>query len=219
VPELTSVAVRTVALPSSGPDPATLGDLYADADVVRAAVRQIDGPVVVCGHSYGGMVITQALTEEPNVVHLVYLCAFQLDVGDSLAGVRPEPPPWWAVHEGQGYLDPRDPADRFYRDVAPEIAAASVARLTHQSLRSFRQPLTTAAWRHLPSTYVVCERDNAIPAEIQQVMAQRADRVVRLDTGHSPFAAAPARVAELLMTTASPMAENPLEHRPEPTGA
>jgi pimeloyl-ACP methyl ester carboxylesterase len=200
LPELAGIDVRTVALPSSGPEPAALGDLYGDAEVVRDAVREIRGPVVVCGHSYGGMVVTQALTEEPNVAALVYLCAFQLDVGDSLAGVRAEPPPWWSVREDHGYLDPADPANRFYADAEPAIAAAALPRLTHQSLRSFRQPLTTAAWRRLPSIYVVCENDRAIPAEIQQTMARRADRVVRMATGHSPFAVAPAQVAELVRT-------------------
>jgi pimeloyl-ACP methyl ester carboxylesterase len=198
LPELAGIDVYQVALPSSGPGPAALGDLHGDAEVVRAAVRAIDGPVVVCGHSYGGMVITQALTHEPNVARLVYLCAFQLDVGDSLAGVRQAPPAWWSVHEELGYLDPREPAERFYADAAPEVVAAALPRLTHQSLRSFRQPLTTAAWRHVPSTYIVCENDNAIPAELQRTMARRADRVVTIKAGHSPFAVAPTPVAQLL---------------------
>ncbi|MCW2507931.1 MAG: hypothetical protein JWP68_1079, partial [Modestobacter sp.] len=84
IAELSDIDVVTVDLPSSGTDPQALGDLTADADVVRAALAGIEGPVVVVGHSYGGLPITEAATAEDGVAHLVYLCAFQLDVGDSL---------------------------------------------------------------------------------------------------------------------------------------
>lgn len=76
--QLSGVAVRTVALSSSGSDPAKLGDLYEDAAIVRSVVADVDGPVVVCAHSYGGAPVTEALVDIGQVRRLVYLCAFQL---------------------------------------------------------------------------------------------------------------------------------------------
>ena len=86
----------------------------------------------------------------------------------------------------------------FYNGVDPELAAQAVARLGLQSTSSVTQPLSRAAWRELPSTYVVCTQDQAIPVPAQQAMSGHAGTVLHLDTGHSPFLAAPAELAELL---------------------
>jgi pimeloyl-ACP methyl ester carboxylesterase len=75
--------VHTVALTSSGDDPAALGDMQADA-VIAAAAAAIDGPIAVVAHSYGGIPTTQALADLSNVRRLVNLAAFQLDAGQSL---------------------------------------------------------------------------------------------------------------------------------------
>lgn len=196
--ELPDVDVRTVALPSAGPDPAALGDLHADAAAVRAVVDAVDGPVLVCAHSYGGVPATEGLAGRSDVVRLVYLCAFQLDIGESLLGAVGEPPSWWDVHEPEGYVDPLRPAEVFYTDVDAGTARAAAARLGHQSLAAFGQPLTRAAWRTIPSTYVVCECDGAIPVRAQEAMAQRANRVLRMHTAHSPFLSRPAQLAGVL---------------------
>ena len=82
--ELCGVDVHTVALPSSGDDPAALGDMFADAQAIAAAVAAIDGPVVVLAHSAGGVPTTQALATAANVRRIVYVAAFLLDVGDSM---------------------------------------------------------------------------------------------------------------------------------------
>lgn len=162
--QLSGVEVRTVALSSSGSDPSNLGDLYEDAAIVRSVVAEVDGPVVVCAHSYGGAPVTEALAGMGKVRRLVYLCVFQLDVGESLFGVgHGTPPPWWEMHEAEGYIDPLRPREIFYGDVDPLIADAAIARLGHQSLAAVSQPLTQASWHKIPSTYVICERDCAIP--------------------------------------------------------
>lgn len=193
--ELTDVRVHTAALTSTGHDPAALGDLYADADAVRQTVSAIDAPVVLCGHSYGGVVISEAAAGVPNVAGLVYLCAFQLDVGEALAADR-EPPDWWELHDG--YAAARSPHEIFYTDLDVETVASMTPRLGYQALAPFAQPLTRAAWREIPSTYLVCTQDRAIPVAHQEAMAQRATRVVRMDTAHSPFLSRPAEVADLL---------------------
>ncbi len=191
------VDVHTVDLPSVGGDPAALGDLYADAAAVRGALGEVDGPVVVLGHSYGGAVVTQAVTADDGVAHLFYLCAFQLDVGDSLLGtVGGQAPPWWDVRDGA--IGVTHPERVFYNGVPDALTRDSVARVALQSRASVEQPLTNAGWRHVPSTYVVCEDDQAIPVFAQEAMSSRAGEVLRLPAGHSPFLSHPAELAALL---------------------
>jgi pimeloyl-ACP methyl ester carboxylesterase len=194
---LDGVPTRTVELPSSGGNPATLGDLRADAAVVREALTGIDGPVVVVGHSYGGAVVSEAVTPESGAVHLVYLCAFQLDEGESLLGaVGGQAPPWWDVRDGSVAV--RSPEDVFYNRCPADLTADAVQRLGLHSLAAFEQPLTQAAWRSLPSTYVICEDDQAIPPFAQELMSKRAGAVVRMDAGHSPFLSHPQELAVVL---------------------
>lgn len=194
---LGDVPLQTVDLPSSGNNPAALGDLYADAEAVRSALSKIEGPTVVVGHSYGGAVMTEAVTADSGVAHLVYLCAFLLEKGESLAGaVGGTAPAWWDVRGDHVLV--RTPAEIFYNDVSPELTARSVQRLTAHSLAAFGQPLTNVGWEAVPSTYVICEQDQAIPPVAQEAMAQRAGEVLRMDTGHSPFLSQPEALAGLL---------------------
>ncbi|MGW3892314.1 alpha/beta hydrolase [Micromonospora chokoriensis] len=204
VERLPDIDIHTVPLPSSGNDAAALGDLYDDAAVVKAAVAAIDGPVVVVAHSYGGAPVTEALGAADNVRRIVYLAAFQPDVGDSLfstaGGVAP---PWWEVHEraelkGKGYIKPSQPREVFYGDVDSEIAEQAVGRLGLQAWASTQQPLTQAAWHTIPSTYIVCEADNALPPFAQELMAKRAERVLRMNSSHSPFLSQPTELAALI---------------------
>lgn len=197
--ELGDLRVETVDLPSAGPDPKALGDLNADVAAIKAVVSAIEGPVLVVAHSYGGAPTTQAGTELPNVVGIVYVAAFQIDAGDSLASAAGgAPPDWWAINEAEGYVDPLRPEEIFYGDVDAAQTAASIAKLTHHSLAAFVQPITAAAWHTVPSTYVICEQDQAIPLFAQEAMAQRAKRVVRMATAHSPFLSKPAELAGIL---------------------
>jgi pimeloyl-ACP methyl ester carboxylesterase len=199
--ELPDLATRTVALSSSGHDPATLGDMYADAAAIRETVTAIEGPVLVVAHSYGGVPMTEGLAGLAQVSRLVFLASFQLGVGDSLLGsTGGRHGDWWDVHEAEGYVDALRPAEVFFGDVDEATARAAAARLGHQSLPAFTQPLTRAAWHTIPSTYVVCEKDVAIPPPAQEAMAQRAGQVLRLPTSHSPFLSRPADVASILRT-------------------
>ncbi|MHA6627038.1 alpha/beta fold hydrolase [Pseudonocardia sichuanensis] len=199
VEELSDLDVRTVELPSVGPDPAALGDLHADAAAVRSAVRQVGGPVLVCGHGYGAAPVSEGVAGLADVVGLVFLSGLSLDIGESvLAACGGEPPSWWDVHEAEGYVDPRRPAQVLYTDADAATSRGAVDRLGHQSLAAFEQCLTRAAWRTVPSTYVVCERDAAIPVHAQESLAERAGRVLRMATAHSPFLSRPAQLAGVL---------------------
>ena len=188
--------VTTLDLPSAGGG----GDLYADAEVLRDAIGSSEEPAVVVGHSYGGAVITEGAAGCEQVSQLVYVCAFQLDVGESLLGVlNHEVPPWIVVDEGAGSSSVPDPVPVFYGDVEPSLATASAARLAPQSLTSFAEPLTKAAWRDVPSTYLACTEDQAIPYPAQQGMSQRSGTVHTLKSSHSPFLSQPQAVAEVIL--------------------
>jgi len=90
------------------------------------------------------------------------------------------------------------PESVFFNDLDATAAASAVGQLGYQSYSSMRQPLTETAWRSIPSTYIVCEADNAVPVAAQELMARRADDVYRLNTSHSPFLSQPAALAQLI---------------------
>ncbi|WIX83457.1 alpha/beta hydrolase [Amycolatopsis carbonis] len=201
VDELPDVDVHTVDLTSSGDDPATLGDMYEDAAQIAAAVAAIDGPVVVCAHSYGGIPVTQALSGASNVKRIVYLAAFMLDVGESmLSSVGGTPAAWWKINstDGEKYVEALDPVEIFYGDVDPDLAQEAVSQLGYTSYSANVQKQTEVAWKTIPSTYVICEADNAFPPFAQDLFAQRAGRIHRMNTSHSPFLSQPAALAQFL---------------------
>jgi pimeloyl-ACP methyl ester carboxylesterase len=122
-----------------------------------------------------------------------------LEDGESLLdAVGGEPPDWFIYSDDGEYIEADRPEEIFYNDVSSETTAESVRRLKHFSSRATQQPQDGAAWRELPSTYVVCEKDNAIPSPAQEAMSQRASRVRRMDASHSPFLSKPREIAEIL---------------------
>jgi pimeloyl-ACP methyl ester carboxylesterase len=102
------------------------------------------------------------------------------------------------VHEDEGFIEMRSAERVFFNDLTPELARAAAAALGPQSLLAMKQPLTQAAWHTIPSTYVIGERDAAIPHAMSKEFAGRAASVVRLDTSHSPFLSQPHQTATLL---------------------
>lgn len=187
--------VTTVDLPSVGGD----GDLAADVAVVRAGIEQSTEPTIVLGHSYGGIPITEACAPLPQVSHLVYLCAFMLDTGESLMGaLNNEVPPWIVIDADAGVSRVPDPVPVFYADVDPTEAAAYAEQVSTQTLSSFGDALSKVAWHDVASTYIACTQDQAIPYPAQQAMSQRAGTVHTLDSSHSPFVSHPDEVAQII---------------------
>jgi len=181
--------------------PSMTGPAYgldADAKVVQEKVGSIDAPVLLLGHSYAGTVVSQASAGVGGVARLVYLAAFMMDEGQSLLTVVGELPP-----EVELLPPPDDPIDLFYADVPAELARDAVSRLRPQSAQAVRDVQLGAGWRDIPSTYVLCEQDKAVPPSSQERMARQADEVWRLDTGHSPFLSMPAELAALVDELAS----------------
>ncbi len=185
-------------LPSCEAEPR--GDLHADAEAVRALLDASDEPALLVGHSYGGMVITTA-GDHPAVRRLVYVTSFLPDAGEALADFGTGEPPPWHVSHGDGTASVREDLVRplFAQDFDDTTYAAAAARLTAQNEAVFGQPAPRAAWRTVPSTYVVCGDDRATPPETQRAQAARATDVVELPVAHHPFVTRPDLVAEVLL--------------------
>jgi pimeloyl-ACP methyl ester carboxylesterase len=191
---------RTVDLPSSG----GIAELADDSAVVRASLKANPARTLVVGHSYGGAVISDACATSGNVTGLVYLCAFMLPESMSvLDAVEHEVPPWIEVDMETGMATVPDPRTAFYLDCDPAAAAAAAARLKPQCMGAFAAESTEAAWKDLPSTYLICEQDNAIPVAAQEGMSGAAETVVRMDASHSPFMSRPDEVAEIIAKAAA----------------
>jgi pimeloyl-ACP methyl ester carboxylesterase len=187
---------HTVELPSVAAKGQPRCGMRDDAAEVRRRLVTIDGPVVVVAHSYGGVVATQAAAGLENVRHIVYLAAFQLDIGGSLLGLVGEPAPWWIVDDDT--LTAGRPFETFYADVPLDDATRAIDRLQPTSYSTVTEQLTAAAWRNTPSTYVICEQDHALPSAVQEQMAKRATHVRRLSSSHSPMLSRPAEVAQII---------------------
>jgi pimeloyl-ACP methyl ester carboxylesterase len=188
-------------LPSAGQDPAALGDLQADTDCVRMAVESVGEPVVLVGHSYGGMVITE-LADHPAVAHSVYLSAFWPTRGQSVADILGGGPlPDWLILREDGALQMTDDIEVRRQvecaDVDPDRAAENLRRMVPQSVSSFGAPSAAPDRRH-PTTYIICEQDQAVPPAAQEQWAAAADNVVRLPSSHQAMLSMPDRLAAVL---------------------
>ncbi|NMO55716.1 alpha/beta hydrolase [Actinoplanes sp. TBRC 11911] len=191
--------VRILQSPSSAPVPASeLGDLYDDAHAIRAAADAVDGPVVVVAHSYGAAPANQGLAGSANVVRIVSLAGFQLDVGESMLSRSEGKRPYYfgADHYDEGYFEMTDPVAIFYPDLDPAEAKIAVDALGPQSAASMEQSLTQAAWRTIDTTYIRTTGE----AQVARFgpFAKRAHRVREIATAHSPFLNRPRELAELL---------------------
>lgn len=212
VDQLDARGVPTVALdlPGHGASTEPLGDLATDAAALRTVLDGLDA-AVVCGHSYGGAVISDGAAH-PAARHLVYLAALLLDAGESCsASVAVAEPDGGtslldgaiqAGDDGTVTLDPAVAPAALYHDCAPADVARAVARLGPQAFASLTAEATHAAWRSVPSTYVVCRDDRAIPASLQRQLAARAGTVLEWPTSHSPFLSRPDLVVDLLASRA-----------------
>ena len=197
---------QTVDLPSVADRGSARFGLFEDADVVRRRIEEIGAPVVVVAHSYGGAVVTQAAAEQPNVRHLIYVCGFQLDVGESLLSASGKAPDWWNV-EGD-ILTVHDPRVVLLHDVAQDPALQAVARLKPFSLCATSQKVTVAGWHTISSTYFVADQDKALPPRAQDFLAKRATHVRHLPSGHVPLLSVPLALADLIVETVDATTES-----------
>ncbi|MGW0519803.1 alpha/beta hydrolase [Crossiella sp. NPDC003009] len=181
------------------PSCAGQGGLHTDADALKALLANTSDQVILVGHSYGGMVVTDA-GGAPNVRHLVYVTSFLAETTQPLASFGPEPAPHVQFHpDGTVSLRREDLRHRFAQDCDEQAYQGALARLTRQSQLALTQPPRHAAWQTKPSTYVVCARDRGTLPEVQRAQAELATEVVELDSDHHPFLSQPAKFAEVLL--------------------
>jgi len=194
--------VRAVQLPLT-----TLED-----DVKRASdmVAAMGGPVLLVGHSYGGVVITGAGNQE-NVVGLVYIAAFAPDAGESaggLLGLLTAPPGIAHVKpDAQGflYVDPEYYHEVFSPGVSDEDALVMALSQKPINGAAFGGPSGEPAWKHKPTWYQVSANDQMIPPETEVMFAQRmnAKKTITLDAGHASLASDGAAVAAFILEAAA----------------
>jgi pimeloyl-ACP methyl ester carboxylesterase len=178
------------------------------ADDVAATQRAIDaagGPVVLTGHSYGGVVISEA-GNHPAVQHLVFVCALAVDSGRSAAhAVEVDLPSTdlgdalQFADDGTVTLEPSSIEPAFYADCDRADVDAAIARLRPIALRCMTDTVTTASWHTVPSTYAVCTQDAAIHPALQRVLAEQCTNTVEWPTSHSPFLSQPQLVSDVLI--------------------
>ena len=200
------VASEAPALPSCGetgePTGAAGPGLAEDVAAVRRVLTASDEPTVVVAHSYGGIVTAEAATDVDTVRHLLLISSYLPEVGESLSSFGDgEPAPFLDIDPEGGTFTVRTDAlaETFLQDCDPAIQRQAVDKTALQSLRVLAQPVQSAAWRNLPSTYLVCGQDRGTPAQLQREYSGRAGSVVELDTGHHPFLSQPAAVRDLIL--------------------
>jgi pimeloyl-ACP methyl ester carboxylesterase len=200
------VASEAPALPSCGetgvPTSAEGPGLTDDVAAVRAVLTAGDEPTVVVAHSYGGIVTAEAAAGIDAVRHLLLVSSYLPEIGQSLSSFGgEEPAPFLDVDPEGGTFTvrPEALAPTFLQDCAPELQRQALDKTARQSLAVLEAPVRSAAWKQVPSTYLVCALDQGTPAERQRAFAGRATSVVELDAGHHPFLSQPAAVADLIL--------------------
>jgi pimeloyl-ACP methyl ester carboxylesterase len=183
--------------------------LEDDAAVTRRVIDDLDGPVVLVGHSYGGAVITEAGLHE-KVAALVYIAAFAPDKGESvntlITGFPADgpQPPILPPRDGFLFLD----RDKFHASFAGDLPAGQAAFMADSQVpwgvSALGGTISEAAWRIKPSRYLVTTEDRMIPPPAQRSMAERTGATVtEVPASHSVYVSQPIAVAALITQAAT----------------
>jgi pimeloyl-ACP methyl ester carboxylesterase len=193
--------------------PNPLRSLQNDVAYLSSILATISGPIVLVGHSYGGMVLTDAATGNPNVKALVYIAAFAPDVGDSIATLE-------AMNPGSevglsaltlrpypggvdAYITPSLFHSVFCADVPTSTAAVMAASQRPIDVAVEADPSGPPAWRTIPSWYLVASDDHAIPPATERFMAKRAGATtVEISASHVAMVSQPDVVTHLILDAA-----------------
>lgn len=178
--------------------------LKDDVAVTKRTIASTNGPVILVGHSYGGVVVSEA-GNDPKVSGLVYIAAFAPDAGESVSSLIANPPPGAAVppilppQDGFLFLDRGKFAAAFAADVTPAEAEFMADSQVPWGVEAQAGAVTTPAWKVKPSWYLVASTDHMIPPPAQRAMAGRAKATVVETAGsHAVYVSKPEVVAKLI---------------------
>jgi pimeloyl-ACP methyl ester carboxylesterase len=183
--------------------------LADDVGVTKRTLAAHSGPVVLVGHSYGGVVITEA-GNDPKVAALVYIAAFAPDKGESVTALIKNPPPGAPVppilppQDGFLFLDRARFAASFAADVDADTAAFMADSQVPWGVAALNGAVSEPAWRTKPSWYLVSTEDKMIPPDAQRAMAKRAgSMVIEVKASHSVYVSQPQAVASIIERAAT----------------
>ncbi|MBZ9756331.1 alpha/beta hydrolase [Mesorhizobium sp. ESP6-5] len=183
--------------------------LADDVAFTRRAIAAAPGNVILVGHSYGGVVVSEAGTD-PKVSAVVYIAAFAADAGESVSTLIANPPPGAAVPpilppvDGFLMLDKAKFAASFAADVRPSLASFMADSQVPWAVAALEGKVTEPAWRVKPSWYLVATDDHMIPPPAQRQMANRAGATtVEVPGSHAVYVSDPASVAKLIKDAAA----------------
>jgi pimeloyl-ACP methyl ester carboxylesterase len=186
-----------------------LTSLEDDVAVTRNALAAQTGATVLVGHSYGGVVISGAANDAPNVTALVYIAAFGLDEGESIESLGKQgPAPAGAAQvrpDDHGFLwiDRDGFAKAFAADVDPVEASVMAVTQKPLSISSFTAKSGPPAWKRIPSFYLIATNDQMIPPQAEELMAKRMGATVSaVPASHAAMVSHPKEVADLIFLAA-----------------
>lgn len=187
-----------------------LTSLEDDVATVKRLLHQVDGPVVLVGHSYAGAVITAAGSDNPQVRSLVYIAAIAPDEGETVGELfhRAEPSPNTRPQlapdeEGFLWVAPGGFASAVAPDAPQDETELMLVNQHPIALKCLGEPMTAPAWRQKPSWFLVAEKDRMISAAVQRFMAERMSARVRsCNVDHTPLASNPDSVVRLITEAA-----------------
>jgi pimeloyl-ACP methyl ester carboxylesterase len=192
-----------------------LSSLADDLAATNRIVSDIDGPIVLVGHSWGGMAVTQAGIAA-NVAALVYLSAFAPDVGESggsLIGAHPTPPALsTVVTDRAGFVYQTE--EGFVNNIAPDLPAeeARVLAVTQGRLagKAFEETVSVAAWKTKPSWFIVTAEDRVVSAALQSVSASRMKAKTKvIHASHMSLLSRPGEVVSVIEEAVAAVAAAP----------
>jgi pimeloyl-ACP methyl ester carboxylesterase len=183
--------------------------LADDVAATKRALGAFEGPAILVGHSYGGVVITEA-GNDPKVAGLVYIAAFAPDSGESVSSLIKNPPPGAPVppilppQDGYLFLDKARFAASFAADVKAGAAAFMADAQVPWGVEALNGAVTHPAWKTKPSWYLVATDDRMIPPAAQRAMSKRAgSTVVEVKGSHAVYVSQPRAVAALIQKAAA----------------
>ncbi|APR77972.1 Putative signal peptide protein [Minicystis rosea] len=177
-----------------------LTSLADDVAAVDRVLERQDGPALLVGHSYGGVVITEA-GDATNVAGLVYVAAFVPDVGESVGKLTESgaPPPVQPSSDGFLFFDPAVFPKAFAQDVPAPHAAFLATSQIPPAAATFATPVSVAAWKSRRSWYVLSTEDRIIPPEAQRQMATRANATItEVAASHAVYISKPEATADAI---------------------